>query len=234
MWLAIGMGNILVVDDESGIRELICDALEFDGHAVDASMDGFEALKKIRDQAFDLIIADVNMPRVNGYQMLQQMREMGNETPILLLTARDDPSDVVHGFEIGADDYVTKPFVLEELLMRVKAILKRANGGKVGDQILVAGLLEVNVTTHQAHLDGEFVDLSPTEFKLLKYLLEHKNTAIRKETLLDAIWGMSFASNATVVDTYIFYLRRKLHNASWQGIQTIRGVGFILNSEENS
>jgi two-component system OmpR family response regulator len=225
------MGNILVVDDESGIRELICDALDFDGHQVSAAVDGFEALKKLREHSFDLVIADINMPRVNGYEMLKQLRDMGNETPILLLTARDETSDIVQGFETGADDYVTKPFVLDELLMRVKAILKRSNASKPGDNIIQAGPLELNLTTHQTFLKQRPVDLSPTEFKLLKYLVEHKNTAIRKETLLDAIWGMGFATNATVVDTYVFYLRRKLHSKEWEGIKTIRGVGFILTCE---
>lgn len=224
------MGHILVVDDESGIRELICDALEYSGYQVGAAVDGFEALKRLRAESFDLVVADINMPRVNGYEMLKQLREMGNETPILLLTARDEPQDVVHGFMAGADDYVTKPFLLEELLMRVRAILKRSGSPASNDMPLIAGPIEMHVKSHRVLLAGNPLDLSPTEFKLLQYLLEHPDQAVKKETLLDAIWGLGFSTNTTVVDTYIFYLRRKLHIDGWAGIETIRGVGFILNS----
>lgn len=223
------MAKILVVDDEAGIREMLHDALSIAGFDVQIALDGFDALKVLREEPADLIIADINMPRLDGFQLLQRLREQGNDTPVLMLTARQERGDVTHGLKLGADDYVTKPFGLEELILRVNAILRRS--GKLGDSQgthLEVGPIVLDEDTHQVHLNGRPVDLSPTEFKLLRYLMSQPRKAIRKEVLLDAIWGYGFATGATVVDTYISYLRKKLHTTEWQGIKTIRGIGFTI------
>lgn len=223
------MAKILVVDDEAGIREMLHDALSIAGFDVQIALDGFDALRVLREEPADLIIADINMPRLDGFQLLQRLREQGNDTPVLMLTARQERGDVTHGLKLGADDYVTKPFGLEELILRVNAILRRS--GKLGEgkgTHLEVGPVVLDEDTHQVHLNGHPVELSPTEFKLLRYLMSQPRKAIRKEVLLDAIWGYGFATGATVVDTYISYLRKKLHTTEWQGIKTIRGIGFTI------
>ena len=223
------MAKILVVDDEAGIREMLHDALSISGFEVEIALDGFDALKQLREEPADLIIADINMPRLDGFQLIQRLREQGNDTPVLMLTARQERGDVTHGLKLGADDYVTKPFGLEELILRVNAILRRS--GKLDNPEsarLAVGPLVLDDGSHQVLLDGQPVELSPTEFKLLRYLMGQPRKAIRKEVLLDAIWGYGFATGATVVDTYISYLRKKLHTENWQGIKTIRGIGFMI------
>ena len=220
----------MVVDDESGIREVLCDGLHLAGFSTVTAIDGFDALKILRDEPVDLIIADINMPRLNGYEMLERLREQGDETPALLLTARHDRADVTRGLRLGADDYVTKPFGLEELTLRVKAILRRTNGEPT-ENALKVGPIELFDSSHSVLLNGGAVELSPTEFKLLRYLMKQPKKVVRKEVLLDAIWGMGFATGATVVDTYISYLRKKLHTDDWQGIKTVRGIGFLITDE---
>ena len=224
------MAKILVVEDEAGIREVLSDALRIAGFDASTALDGFDAIKRLREETFDLVIADINMPRMDGYEMLERMREQGNETPALMLTARHDNEDVNRGFRLGADDYVTKPFRLEELILRVKAILRRT-GEKTSDTALTVGPVSLFDESHKVTLDGNPVDLSPTEYNLLRYLMQRPNKAVRKEVLLDAVWGMGFATSATVVDTYVFYLRKKLHTDSWKGIKTVRGIGFLVSEE---
>jgi len=224
------MAKILVVDDESGIRDVLCDGLHLAGFTTVTAIEGVDALKILRDEPVDLIIADINMPRINGYEMLERLREQGDDTPALLLTARHDRADVTRGLRLGADDYVTKPFGLEELTLRVKAILRRTNGSQ-DDDSLKLGPLQLFDSSHSVLLGGAPVELSPTEFKLLRYLMKQPKKVVRKEVLLDAIWGMGFATGATVVDTYISYLRKKLHTPTWQGIKTVRGIGFLITDE---
>jgi two-component system OmpR family response regulator len=225
------MAKILVVDDESGIRDVLCDGLHLAGFDTVTAIDGFDALKILRDEPVDLIIADINMPRIDGYEMLERLREQGNQTPALLLTARHDRADITRGLRLGADDYVTKPFGLEELTLRVKAILRRTNPDSQQVDSLKLGPLELIDSSHSVLLNGSAIELSPTEFKLLRYLMKQPKKVVRKEVLLDAIWGMGFATGATVVDTYISYLRKKLHTPDWQGIKTVRGIGFLITDE---
>lgn len=220
--------KILVVDDEPGMRDMLVDALSLAGHQATAAGDGFEALKLIRAERFDLVISDVNMPRMNGFELLQDLREHGDQTPVIMLTARGDRNDVTAGLKFGADDYVTKPFGLEELTLRVAAILRRTSADAGDANIHECGPIRIDEDRHQVTMNGEAVDLSPTEFRLLLELVERQGKVVSKSHLLDRVWGMGFATGATVVDTYISYLRRKLHTEDWAGIKTVRGIGFQI------
>ena len=219
--------QILVVDDESGVRELVGDVLELEGHQVTLAVDGLDALTKIRKQKFDLLILDLNMPKIDGLVLLEKVRSSGDQTPALLLTARREKDEVHQGFRVGADDYVTKPFSIEELALRVAAILRRTRAEE-GSNILRCGPISINEDQHLVMHEDEIIELSPTEYNLLHYLVERKNKVIRKDALLNAIWGIDFENNSTVVETYISYLRKKLHRGGFEGIKTVRGVGFQI------
>ena len=219
--------QILVVDDESGVRELVSDVLELEGYEATIAIDGLDALSQIRKKKFDLYILDINMPKIDGLVLLEKVRLAGDQTPALLLSARREKDDVHQGFRVGADDYVTKPFSIEELALRVEAILRRT--GNVQDtNILRCGPIAIDVDQHLVTNDEEIVELSPTEYNLLHYLIERKNKVIRKDALLNAVWAIDFENNSTVVETYISYLRKKLHHNGFEGIKTVRGVGFQI------
>jgi two-component system OmpR family response regulator len=218
--------KILVVDDEPGVRELLKDALSIAGFTVTVAEDGQRALTALRKEKVDLIIADVNMPHLDGYEMVSRMRDSGDQTPVIFLTARNDRSDVSHGLKVGADDYVMKPFGLEELTLRVAAILRRTKGAVEVERILKCGPILMDDEIHQVKFNEEIVELSPTEYRLLYFLIERSGKVVAKETLLGAIWGIEFETNTSVVDTYISYLRKKLHRDGYEGIKTIRGFGF--------
>jgi len=224
--------RILVVDDEPGVRDMICDTLRLSGYEPFEANDGFLALKWLRDNSVDLIITDINMPNMDGYELLERLRAIGDDTPALMLTARGERADVTRGLRLGADDYVTKPFGLEELMLRIGAILRRTRGNGSGESAdIVCGPIVLNEDRHSVTLNGVPVDLSPTEFKLLYELMIKDGKVVTKATLLDVVWDMSFAANATVVDTYISYLRKKLHNDEFEGIKTVRGIGFQIVAE---
>jgi two-component system OmpR family response regulator len=222
--------NILVVDDEAGVRDMLADALRMQQYAVATAADGHAALREIYEGDFDLIISDVNMPKVNGFELLERMRAAGNETPVILLTARGDRADVAVGFRAGADDYVTKPFGLEELLLRVEARLKHLLNSQ--REVLEVGPIRLDEDAHQVTVDGIAVELSPTEFRLLQELMQRKGRVATKGALLDSVWGINWDTTVTVLDTYISYLRKKLHTDSWQGIKTVRGIGFQIEAGE--
>lgn len=211
---------------------MICDTLRLSGYEPFEAADGFLALKWLRENTVDLIISDINMPNMDGYELLERLRAIGDETPALMLTARGERGDVTRGLRLGADDYVTKPFGLEELMLRIAAILRRTNGsGDKSAEDIVCGPVVLNEDRHSVTLHGKPIDLSPTEFKLLYELMIKQGKVVTKATLLDVVWGMAFAANATVVDTYISYLRRKLHIDNYEGIKTVRGIGFQIVSE---
>jgi two-component system OmpR family response regulator len=220
--------RILVVDDETSVRELICDALELAGYSVTAAGDGIEASTILHRESIDLLLTDVNMPRRNGYELVKGLRERGDLTPVIFLTARNEKPDISTGFKLGADDYVSKPFGLEELTLRISAILRRTNRGEISE-LLSCGPISLDPATHRVTLNGEFVDLSPTEFRLLSYLMENKNKVLTKHALLDTVWDLGFAESTSVVDTFISYLRKKLHKSGFAGIVTVRGVGFKIS-----
>ena len=222
--------NILVVDDEAGVRDMLADALRMQGYAAATAADGHAALREIYEGDFDLIVSDVNMPKVNGFELLERLRATGNETPVILLTARGDRADVAVGFRAGADDYVTKPFGLEELLLRVEARLKHLLNAQ--REVLEVGPIRLDEDAHQVTVDGVAVELSPTEFRLLQELMQRKGRVATKGALLDSVWGINWDTTVTVLDTYISYLRKKLHTENWQGIKTVRGIGFQIEAGE--
>jgi two-component system OmpR family response regulator len=220
--------QIMVVDDEAGVRELVCDALRIAGFETLQANDGMSALTALRTAKPDLLIIDINMPLMDGFDLVERLRTQNDLTPVLMLSARSDRADITRGLSLGADDYVTKPFGLEELLLRVKAILRRTSKVSATSTTLSCGPITLNEETHQVTFDSDIVDLSPTEFRLLAILLENKGRVLTKSVLLDDVWGITFESETSVVDTYISYLRKKLHRDGFEGIKTIRGVGFQI------
>ena len=168
------------------------------------------------------------MPLMDGFELVERLRSTGDNTPALMLSARADRADVTRGLTLGADDYVTKPFGLEELLLRVKAILRRANVAIAKGSDVSCGPIIIDEDSHTVTFSGELVELSPTEFRLLQVLIENKNRVLSKSFLLDEVWGITFESESTVADTYISYLRKKLHRDGFEGIKTVRGVGFVI------
>ena len=224
------MARILVVDDEDGLRDLLCDAARVAGYESASASDGAEALKWLQHNKADLIILDINLPHMDGFEVLEDVRAKGISTPVILLTARSERGDVTHGLRSGADDYLTKPFSLEELILRVRAILRRSGvEAEVShDEIVRLGEFVLDIPQHKILFRGEEIELSPTEFNLMQYLIDHPNRVISKVTLLDHVWGMGFSTNTAVVDTYVSYLRKKLAAVGFQDLITVRGVGIQL------
>jgi two-component system OmpR family response regulator len=172
------------------------------------------------------------MPLMDGFEFIERIRGNGDNTPALMLSARGDRADITRGLTLGADDYVTKPFGLEELVLRVRAILRRSQFTEAVPTILSCGPITLDEESHKVTFNSELVDLSPTEFRLLHVLLESKGRVLSKSLLLNEVWGINFETETTVVDTYISYLRKKLHKDGFEGIRTVRGVGFQLQQEK--
>lgn len=230
----MGSQLVLVVDDEEAVCDIIVDALHLAEYRTLRASDGAAALTVMREQQPDLVILDVNMPRMTGFEVLERMRQAGILTPTILLTARHSREDTVTGFRLGADDYVKKPFGLEELLLRVSAVLRRTSGADE-ESVLQCGKIVMNLDVHQVTLGDDLVELSPTEFRLLRYLMENKNHVLSKQQILDAVWGIDFDSNTTVVETFVSYLRKKLAHGDEQVVVTVRGVGFkIVDPKKNA
>lgn len=222
----------MIIDDEAGVRELLGDALKLAGFETTTAVDAMAAQTALRTVKPDLLIVDINMPMMDGFEFIERIRSAGNNTPALMLSARGDRADITRGLTLGADDYVTKPFGLEELVLRIRAILRRAQFSQNIEVNLENGPIKLDPDSHEVTFNGEVIDLSPTEFRLLHVLLESKGRVLSKTFLLDDVWGINFESESTVVDTYISYLRKKLHRDGFEGIRTIRGVGFQLQVEK--
>ena len=222
------MTTVLVVDDEAGVRDLLSDALHFAGYETEEAADGREALEHWRRRKVDLCVVDINMPVMDGFEFLETLRKSDVTTPVLLLSARDAPEDIARGLRFGADDYVRKPFSVEELLLRVAAILRRTLGSEDADPVYVCGPLRMDTDRHEVRFDAELIELSATEFRLLEMLLSRQNRLVTREQLLRDVWGMDFETETTVVDTYVSYLRRKLHREGFAPLTTVRGVGFKM------
>lgn len=219
---------IMIVDDEPGVRALVNDTLRIAGFDTVEATDGMSALTLLRTHKPALLVIDINMPLMDGFELVERLRSTGDLTPVLMLTAREDKADITRGLKIGADDYVVKPFGIEELILRIKAILRRSTKNVDAPTLLSCGPISIDDDQHLVTFNGDEVDLSPTEYRLLQILIEKKGRVLSKNLLLDEVWGITFESESTVVDTYISYLRKKLHRDGFEGIKTIRGVGFQI------
>lgn len=217
--------RILVVDDEPAVNELICDALHLAGLETFSAAHGMEALKILREQRIDLAIIDVNMPIMSGYDLLERMRKSGLNTPVIVLTARQEREDPRTSFGLGADDFVRKPFGIEELILRVRAILRRTSANEESARTLI-GTITINEPAHEVRRGDEAVELSPTEYRLLSVLAANVGRVMTREQLLDQVWGLGPGVESTALETYVSYLRRKLGDDL--PIRTVRGVGYQL------
>ncbi len=222
----------MIIDDEAGVRDLLSDALKLAGFETVVAQDAMVAQTMLRTIKPDLLVVDINMPLMDGFEFIERIRGNGDQTPALMLSARGDRADVTRGLTLGADDYVTKPFGLEELVLRIKAILRRAQFTEAVATSLSCGPITLDEASHKVMFNSEIVDLSPTEFRLLHVLLESKGRVLSKSHLLDEVWGINFETETTVVDTYISYLRKKLHSDGFEGIRTVRAVGFQMQVDK--
>jgi len=221
--------KILVVDDEPNIRDLLSASLRFAGHQVATSANGTDAIQKIIDQQPDIVLLDVMLPDVSGFGVTKKIRSLGIETPILFLTARDDTEDKVTGLTVGGDDYVTKPFSLDEIMARISAIMRRTGKDQIAGSVIRVGELEINEDAHEVSVNGTPVDLSPTEYQLLRYLAQNPNRVLTKAQILDHVWEYDFNGEMGIVESYVSYLRKKIDPLSKEPlIVTKRGVGYLL------
>jgi len=233
--------RVLVVDDEPNIRELVQVALKFHGCTVSTAANGTEAMRQVETAKPDLIVLDVMLPDIDGFEVCRRLRAAGNEVPVIFLTARDTSSDTVTGLAIGGDDYVTKPFSVEALVARVRAVLRRAARSAQpaeplagADDALRAGDLELDEARWTVRRGGVPVELSPTEFRLLAYLMRHQGRVLTRAQLLENVWGWDYAGESQIVETYVSYLRRKLDPLGPPLIHTQRGVGYSLRLPEQA
>jgi two-component system OmpR family response regulator len=227
--LAAGSARILVVDDEPYITDLLGAALRFEGFSVDVAATGAGAIDMARPSRHDLVLLDVMLPDLDGNEVCRRLRALGVETPIVFLTARETTEDKVTGLTAGGDDYVTKPFSLEELVARIRAILRRTAGAeKNGNFEMRFEDLVIDEEAHEVWRQGQLVELTATEFNLLRYLLLNARRVVSKSEILDNVWDYDFDGDPSIVETYISYLRKKVDRFSPPLIQTVRGVGYSL------
>ncbi len=222
---------ILVVDDERAMREGLCDNLEFEGYAVEQAADGEEALLKLRNGAYRLVVLDVMMPKRSGFEVLREARAAGVATPVILLTAKAEEFDTVRGLEFGADDYVTKPFGLGELLARIKAVLRRTESrpdASPARGVIEVGRLRVDLGTYQATSDGEPVAMTHLEVEVLRHFAARPGAVVSRDDLLDEVWGRDVAPTARTVDNFVLKLRQKAEPdpAQPRHFLTVHGVGY--------
>ena len=222
--------RILVVDDEEYLVDLLSTSLRFQDFEVDTAANGFEAIAKAGSFVPDLILLDVLMPDIDGLEVCRRLRSAGNSVPVIFLTARDTKADLLSGFAIGGDDYITKPFSLEEVVVRIRAVLKRAAVGTSEPDLVEYADVVMDESTYVVTRAGREVDLSPTEWRLLRYLLMNAERVLSKQQILGHVWNYDFGGEAGSVETYISYLRKKLDHENDPLIHTIRGVGYTLRS----
>lgn len=224
--------KLLVVDDEPNILELLATSLRFAGFEVVTAPNGREALEKAETEHPDLAVLDVMMPDLDGFAVTRKLRAAGRHFPVLFLTAKDGTEDKVTGLTVGGDDYVTKPFSLDEVVARIRAVLRRTQSNEIDDSRLRVGDLVLDDDAHEVFRGDREIDLSPTEFKLLRYLMLNPNRVLSKAQILDHVWEYDFNGDASIVESYISYLRRKIDNLPDQQplIHTKRGVGYLLRT----
>ena len=223
--------TVLVVDDEEHITELLAMALGYNGFRVERAATGRSALDAVAGRRPDLLVLDVMLPDLDGFEVARRIRDAegaGAHVPIIFLTARDATADKVQGLRLGSDDYVTKPFSIEELIERVKAVLRRSGAAGPGDRRLSYADLELDEDTRDVWRSGRLIELTPTEYKLLHYLLSNARRVLTRDQILEHVWEYTFAGNASVLETYISYLRQKVDSDGPSLIHTVRGVGYTL------
>lgn len=228
--------KILVIEDEESIARVLQLELEYEGYEVDIAHTGTDGLIKIREESWDLILLDLMLPGIHGLDVLKRLRSTKEDTPVILLTAKSEVEDKVKGLDLGANDYVTKPFEIEELLARIRSTLRmRSKPVEEKDEFLheFAGL-SIHEKSREVMRDGETIQLTPREYDLLLHLLKHPNQVLTREQLLDAVWGFDYFGDTNVVDVYIRYVRKKIDTADKTPlIQTVRGVGYVLKEKDN-
>ena len=221
--------RILLVEDEEKLARMVEMELKYEGYEVEKAFDGRTGLDRARSGEFDLILLDIMLPQLSGMEVLRRLRRE-SQVPVIMLTARDSVMDKVSGLDSGADDYITKPFAIEELLARIRAAL-RGRAGK-DNPVLTAGELSMDVARHQVTVKGQEVELTKKEFDLLRHLLENKGRVLTREALLDSVWGFDFIGETNSVDVYIRFLRSKIDEAfGVKLIHTVRGVGYAIREE---
>lgn len=222
--------RVLVVDDEDNISYLVESALQLDGIETTKAADGHQALTLVRTFNPHAIVLDVMMPGIDGFEVLRRLRSDGVKTPVVFLTARDGVDDRVRGLTAGGDDYIVKPFAIAELIARVRVALRHA-GAQADEGVLSLADLELDQQAHRVTRSGQAVTLSPTEFKLLRYLLLNTGRVLSRTQILDQVWNYDFGGDASVVETYMSYLRRKIDTVEPKLLHTVRGVGYCLRVE---
>lgn len=222
--------RVLVIEDDKKIASFVERGLREDGYAVDVAHDGQEGLTNAHVYDYDVLIVDIMLPNKNGYEIVRDLRSKGRQVPVLLLTARDSKEDIVRGLDAGADDYLTKPFSFDELLARVRALIRRGGSGRT--ERLIYDNIEVDRLSHVARIAGKDLGLSPKEFQLLEHFVLHPEQVVRRTELLEKVWDLHFDPETNVVDVHVGHLRRKLQKAGpGPNIQTLRGVGYMLTKE---
>lgn len=224
------MSKLLIVDDDNEIRNLLKIDLELSGYSVDTAIDGQEGLNSALKNSYDLILLDVMMPKMDGYQVCKNIRKVNKDIPILLLTAKSAIEDKVSGFDCGADDYLVKPFDIQELLVRVRALLRRNSEKKVSSEVLEIGDIKINPDSLESSINGEVKKLTPTEFEILYCLMQHSNQAVSLTTLLSEVWGYDADEDVRMVRVHVGGLRQKIepNPKAPEYLHTITNVGYKL------
>lgn len=223
--------RVLVVEDEKDMNRIICKKLKVEGYTTDSCFNGEDALSYIETTAYDIIVMDIMMPIKNGYEVLTEMRKKGNKTPVLFLTAKDALEDRVKGLDLGADDYIVKPFHFEELMARIRVMIRRNHGG-VSNELKVGNLV-LNTGTHVVERDGKEIELSAKEFAILKYMMQNAGIVLSREKLEEHIWNYDYQGASNMIDVYIRYIRIKVDkDFEPKLIHTVRGVGYVLKEKE--
>lgn len=230
--------RVLIVEDEKNIARVLQLELEFEGYTVDIAYTGTDGLIKYREQQWDLVLLDLMLPGLNGLDVLRRIRATEDETPVILLTAKNNTEDKVVGLDLGANDYVTKPFEIEELLARVRSAIRFTKSSTLvpvhDENVHIFQTLILNEQTREITNSGVSINLTPREYDLLLYMMKHPNQVLTREQLLDAVWGFDYYGDTNVVDVYIRYVRKKLEeNELLSFIQTVRGVGYVLKEQKN-
>lgn len=225
--------RVLVVEDEKYMNRIISKKLKVEGYSVDSCHDGEEAINYIKSASYDIIIMDIMMPQKNGYEVLKEIRYEGNSVPVLFLTAKDALEDRVKGLDLGADDYLVKPFHFEELMARIRVMIRRSHG-KVSNQLQIADLI-LDINAHTVKRNNNFIELSAKEFAILEYMIQNAGIVLSREKLETHIWNYDYQGASNMIDVYIRYLRIKIDkDYEHKLIHTVRGIGYMIKDKEKN